>query len=110
MKICQRFHSQSQRFRFQIQKVSTFQTIVRNEMEVISRNTEGTRKAGRPQSHQSSGNIAKVELALRFGGVDQACTGFGWIDCPSANSFKLTVYLEGVKNVARLSLGITAFL
>jgi hypothetical protein len=79
-------------------------------MEVVSRDTKGARKARRPQSDQTSSHIAKMELALRFGGIDKARPGFGWIHRASPNSLKLAVEAECIKDVAGLSRGITLLL
>ena len=46
--------SQAQRTGFALQEMSGFLPVFREEVEVISCNAEGARKAGRPQSDQGS--------------------------------------------------------
>ena len=52
-------------------------TISREEMEVIAGYAKSTREPGRPQPNQGPLDIGEVEFTLRFGGVDQAGSGFG---------------------------------
>ena len=55
-------------------------TVGREEMEVVTGYAKSAREPGRPQPDQSSLDIRESELTLRFGGVDQASSGFGRVD------------------------------
>jgi hypothetical protein len=54
-------------------------TVSRQEMEVITGYAKSAREPGRPQPDQGSLDIGEVEFTLRFGGIDQASSGFGWV-------------------------------
>src|SRR6516164_2572272 len=90
--------------------MSSFLAVLREEMEMISRNAEGARKAGRPQSHQGSRNICEAKFTLRLGSVDEPRSFFGWAHDPGPNSIERAVESEGVKNVAGGSQRVTAVL
>lgn len=48
---------------------------------MIAPHAEGVRKTRRPKPHERPDDAGKLELALRFGRVDQSGAGFWWIDC-----------------------------
>src|SRR5215467_1350632 len=90
--------------------MSSFLPVFREEVKVISRNTEGARKPGRPQSHQRSSHICEAKFTLCFGRIDKPRTFFGWAHSPGPNSLEPAIDSESIKNVARRSEPVTALL
>src|SRR6516165_7232384 len=90
--------------------MSSFLPVFREEVKVISRNTESARKPGSPQSHQRSSHICEAKFALHFGRIDEPGTFFRWADSPGPNSLERAIDSESIKNVARRSEPVTALL
>src|ERR1700756_5424589 len=70
------------------------------KMEMIARDAEGACKPRRPQAHQSSVDVGRDELALRFRGVDQPRSRPRRIHRASPHALEASVQPKSVEDIA----------
>ena len=75
--------------------------VVGKEMEVVSGDTEGAGKAGRPQADQRAGHVRELKFALRFRRVDETLAFSRRIHGPGSDTDEPAVQPEGIENIAR---------
>src|SRR5258708_1071747 len=81
---------------FNIQQMSTVLAVIGNEMKVVSRDTERTRKSRRPQADQRPVDVSEAELTLGLGRVDKARARRRWIDRARADTPEVPVQSDRV--------------
>jgi hypothetical protein len=77
---------------------------------VVAGDAEGTRETRRPHPDWLAVDIAGTEFALGLGSIDEARAMAWRIDSTGTNPTEVPVQAERVKDVARISVPVTATL
>ena len=100
MKVGQRFDLKPQRVGGDVEHVASMLTVGRQEMKMIPRDAERTRKPGRPQPYKYPFEIGEGKFALCLRSVDQPHPRLRWIDSAGAHTLESAVEPKRVEDVA----------
>src|SRR5258708_33156379 len=82
-----------------IEHVPTFRAVLGDEVEVISRDAEGTRIAWRPYAYECALDIFEAEFRLSLGCGEKPCAFVGSFHCACIYPFENTIHAQRIKQI-----------